>query len=129
MNETPSVFASGRGIMTITSSGNGSTSWSVPLEAESAQKASVEQRDRVVRILFKSPEVRVVVVGMAKDEIWPEHKASGRSLLRVERGSIALRTTNGSTVLTVGMLAVLEPREPHDVIALEDAAFLLLVSG
>lgn len=90
---------------------------------------AVEQSGRVARMLLKTPEVRVVVVGMAQGVTWPEHTAGGRVLLRVEHGSIELRTKDAATRLSAGMLAAVEPGESHDVVAIEDSAFLLFVAG
>lgn len=105
------------------------TCWSLGGEIESVGRDAMQQRNRVGRMLWKSAEVRVVVVGMAKGVTWPQHTANGRVLVRVERGSIELRTTADCMRLDPGVLVALEPREPHEVVALDDSAFLLLVSG
>ena len=84
---------------------------------------------RVARVLLKSDEVRVVVVGMAQGVAWPEHTAAGRVLIRVEQGSIQLGRKEGTAQFAAGMLIALEPGEPHQVRAVEDSAFLLIVAG
>jgi quercetin dioxygenase-like cupin family protein len=105
------------------------TSWSLDNEIGPVCDEAVQQKGRVARMLFKSPEVRVVVVGIAKGVTWPEHTAAGRVLVRVELGRIELGTQNSKTQLAAGMLVALEPGEPHDVFALEDSAFLVIVAG
>jgi quercetin dioxygenase-like cupin family protein len=105
------------------------SSWSLEQEIGSVCDEAVRQQGRVARMLLKTPEVRVVIVGIAKGVTWPQHTASGRVLLRVECGSIELAVRDATTRLTAGSLTALEPNEPHDVHALEDSAFLLIVAG
>jgi quercetin dioxygenase-like cupin family protein len=105
------------------------TSWSLENEIGSVCDDAVQQKGRVARMLLKSPEVRVVVVGIAKGVTWPQHTAAGRVLVRVEQGCIELGTRDGTTQLAAGMLCALEPGQPHDVHAVEDSAFLLIVAG
>jgi quercetin dioxygenase-like cupin family protein len=105
------------------------TSWSLASEIGSVCDEAVSKKGRVARMLLKSPEVRVVVVGIAKGVTWPQHTAAGRVLVRVEQGCIELGTTEGTTQLAAGMLSALEPGQPHDVRAVEDSAFLLIVAG
>jgi quercetin dioxygenase-like cupin family protein len=105
------------------------SSWSLAYEIESVRNEAIQKHDRVARTLLKSPEVRAVVVGMAHGVTWPEHKAGGRVLIRVEHGSIELRRSGRAAQFSAGMLVALDPGEVHDVVAVEDAAFLLLVSG
>lgn len=105
------------------------TSWSVEREIESVCDQAIQQNGRIARMLLKTPEVRVVVVGIAKGITGPQHSAAGRVPVRVELGCIELGTKDGKTQLAAGMLSALEPSEPHDVHALEDSAFLLIVAG
>jgi quercetin dioxygenase-like cupin family protein len=105
------------------------TSWSLENEIRSVCDEAVRQKGRVARMLLKSPEARVVVVGIAKGVTWPQHTAAGRVLVRVEQGCIELGTRDGTTQLGAGMLTALEPGQPHDVRAVEDSAFLLIVAG
>jgi len=115
--------------MSTTSPDQTPTSWSLEDEINSVCDEATAQHGRVARMLLKSTELRAVVVGMAKGVTWPQHTAGGRVLIRVEQGCIELGTAEGTTRLRAGMLAALEPREPHDVMALEDSAFLLVVAG
>lgn len=84
---------------------------------------------RVTRMLLTSAEVRVALVPIARRITWPEHTAWGRVLVRVEEGTIEIRVAGTTTQLTAGTMIGLEPREPHDVDAVEDTAFLLFVAG
>ncbi len=105
------------------------TAWLLDHEIESVREESKRSGSRVARVLLKSDEVRVVVVGMAQGVAWPEHTAAGRVLIRVEQGSIQLGRKEGTAQFVAGMLIALEPGEPHQVRAVEDSAFLLIVAG
>ena len=84
---------------------------------------------RQTRALVKTPEVRLMVVGMTAGTTWPEHRAAGRVLLRVERGCIECTVAGQRHRLQAGGLASIDAGEAHDVHALEDSAFLLVVAG
>jgi len=105
------------------------TRWPLDQEIESAREESKRRGSRVARVLLKSDEVRVVVVGMAQGVAWPEHTAAGRVLIRVERGCLELGRKEGTAQFGAGMLIALEPGEPHHVRAVEDSAYLLIVAG
>jgi quercetin dioxygenase-like cupin family protein len=104
-------------------------SWSLAHEIQSVCDEAVLKRTRIARTLLKTTEVRVVAVGMARGVTWPEHKAAGRVLIRIEFGCIRLRARQSSSQFSAGMLVALEPGEPHDLYAVEDTALLLLVAG
>ena len=104
-------------------------SWSLPDEIQSVREEAMRRRGRMTRKLLKSAEVRAVVVGLQQGVVWPEHEAAGRVLIRVEHGNIELRRKGGTERFAAGMLIALEPGEPHDVRAVEDSAFLLIVGG
>jgi quercetin dioxygenase-like cupin family protein len=105
------------------------SSWAVAHEIQSAQEEAVQKHGRVTRMLLKSAEVRVLVVGMARGVTWPEHNAAGRVVIRVEHGCIEMHMNDRPSQFAAGMLVALEPGEPHDVLAVEDSAFLLFVAG
>jgi quercetin dioxygenase-like cupin family protein len=105
------------------------SSWAVAHEIQSVHEEAVQKHGRVTRTLLKSAEVRVLVVGMARGVTWPEHKAAGRVVIRVEHGCIEMHTNDRRSQFAAGMLVALEPGEPHDVLAVEDSAVLLFVSG
>jgi quercetin dioxygenase-like cupin family protein len=107
----------------------GATSWSLDHEIAAVRQEAIQKQGRVTRMLLKSPEVRIVIVGMAKGVTWPEHTASGRVIVRVEQGCITVRTASGETRAGQGVMLGLEPREPHDVVAIDDAVFVLMVAG
>ena len=106
------------------------TSWPLASEIAAVFEEAVQQQRRVTKMLLKSAELRIVVVGMPKGSTWPEHAATGRVVVRVEQGCVDLRTTSGDVLRAQpGVLVALDPREPHDVVAGEDTVFLLMVAG
>jgi quercetin dioxygenase-like cupin family protein len=106
----------------------GTASWALDQELTAVATAALE-RGRVARVLLKTPEIRVVVVGMRRGAIWPEHAAAGRVVVHVVRGSLELRTQRGNRQLAAGMMTSLDPGEAHDVYALDDSSFVLVVTG
>jgi quercetin dioxygenase-like cupin family protein len=104
-------------------------SWSLHQELLAVRDHARQTSSRIARTLLKSAEACLVVVGMPKGAVWLQHSATGRVLIHVGRGSVELRTTQATARLGAGMLVALEPRERHDVTALEDAAFLLVIAG
>ena len=116
--------------MTTPSSDRETTSWPLAPQIAAIREEAVQQQRRVTRILLKSAELRIVLVGMAKGVTWPEHAASGRVVVRVEYGCVDVRTTSRDMLrVAQGVMVSLEPREPHDVVAIEDTVFLLMVAG
>jgi quercetin dioxygenase-like cupin family protein len=65
--------------MTRSSSDRKATCWPLASEIAAVREEAVRQQRRVTRILLKSAELRIVVVGMAKGVTWPEHTATGES--------------------------------------------------
>ena len=52
----------------------------------------------MTKMLLKSAELRIVIVGMPKGSTWPEHAAAGRVVVRVEHGCVDLRTKSGDAL-------------------------------
>jgi quercetin dioxygenase-like cupin family protein len=105
------------------------SSWLLSDELAAVRAEAVRDGSRVTRMLLKSTEVRVAVVGMAKGVTWPQHTAKGRVVVKIEDGRVEVRAAAGSSELSAGMMMGLDPGEPHDVRALEDTVFLLIVAG
>jgi quercetin dioxygenase-like cupin family protein len=112
-----------------TPASNSPTSWLLADEAAAARTQALQDGGRATRMLLKTPEVRVAVVAMAKGTAWPEHTAKGRVVVKVEDGRIEMRTAHTTTDLTAGMMVALEAGESHDVLAVEETVFLLIVAG
>jgi len=80
------------------------------------------------RVLFSTPEARMVMIDLAAGERLGEHEVHERAIIQVARGSI--EHTSGSTAMTCaeGAVVLLEPGERHSVRAPEHARILLTLA-
>jgi quercetin dioxygenase-like cupin family protein len=80
------------------------------------------------RVLFSTPEARMVMIDLAAGERLGEHEVHERAISQVARGSIEL--TSGSMAMTCaeGAVILLEPGERHSVRAPEHARILLTLA-
>ncbi len=82
--------------------------------------------------LVKNPTLSTVVVCLQKDQRLPEHHAPGPFTLTMLRGRITFTLEphgdNISTELSQGQLLVLGEPRLHEVVALEESAFLLTIA-
>jgi quercetin dioxygenase-like cupin family protein len=80
------------------------------------------------RVLFSSPECRIVVVDIAAGEEMGEHRVRERAVAAVVSGEVRVETADESAECLAGTLVVFEPGESHRVVASGDGdARLLLV--
>lgn len=80
------------------------------------------------RVLFSSPECRLVVLELLRDEDMPEHHVRERAVLEVISGRVSI-TTDGETVeCDAGTLVTFDPGERHSLRGLEDARLLLMLA-
>lgn len=77
--------------------------------------------------LVKEPDLRVVLMALRGGGRLEEHRASGPISVQTLQGRIRLRAAQQTLELSAGELLALEPGIPHDVEAVEDAAFLLTI--
>ncbi|MEO9176340.1 MAG: cupin domain-containing protein, partial [Gaiellales bacterium] len=67
------------------------------------------------RVLFSSPECRLVVLELLRDEDMPEHHVRERAVLEVISGRVSI-TTDGETVeCDAGTLVTFDPGERHSL--------------
>lgn len=82
-------------------------------------------------VLVKAPALRTLVICIGKDQRLHEHHAPGPFTLTMLRGRISFvlepHGENIVTELEPGQLLVLEEPRLHEVVALEDSAFLLTI--
>ena len=80
------------------------------------------------RVLFSTPEARMVMIDLSAGEQLGEHEVHERAIIQVVRGSIEL--TSGTATLTCpeGAVILLEPGERHSVVAPEHARILLTLA-
>ncbi|GAP64368.1 hypothetical protein ARMA_2791 [Ardenticatena maritima] len=81
------------------------------------------------RTVYKAANVRVVLFGFGAGQELTEHTSPYRATLIVGRGR--LRVTVGAETFecAAGSCLIIPPQAPHGLYALEESAFLLLMTG
>jgi quercetin dioxygenase-like cupin family protein len=77
------------------------------------------------RTLFKSPELRVVLIVLRRGAQLKEHKTNEPVSLHVLEGVIRVALPKRTVEPGGGGLVIIEPSVLHDIIALADSAFVL----
>jgi quercetin dioxygenase-like cupin family protein len=80
------------------------------------------------RVLFSTPEARMVMIDLAAGEQLGEHEVHERAIIHVARGSVELTSGNTATICGQGTVVLLEPGERHSVRAPEHARILLTLA-
>lgn len=89
----------------------------------------VPRRDgQIPRVLFSSPECRVVVVELESGESMGEHHVRERAVVHVHSGRVSIEASGESAECGPGVVVAFDPGERHSVHALEDSALLLLLA-
>jgi quercetin dioxygenase-like cupin family protein len=80
------------------------------------------------RVLFSTPEARVVLIELAPQQEMGEHRVRERAIVQVVRGSVDFSTEDGTNTCDAGTLVLLEPSEHHVVRAREPTQLLLTLA-
>ena len=80
------------------------------------------------RVLFSSPECRIVILDLLQGESLAEHRVRERAVVEVISGRISIETSTETLTCETGALVVFEPGERHAVHGLVDARVLLLLA-
>jgi quercetin dioxygenase-like cupin family protein len=80
------------------------------------------------RVLFSTPEARMVMIDLAAGERLGDHGVHERAIIQVACGTIELTSARGTTVCAQGAVVLLEPGERHSVRASEAARILLTLA-
>jgi quercetin dioxygenase-like cupin family protein len=80
------------------------------------------------RVLFSSPECRVVVVDLASGEELGDHRVRERAVVKVVTGRVVLESSGETAECDAGTLVTFDPGEEHRVRALTDARLLLMLA-
>ncbi|HET6172930.1 MAG TPA: AraC family ligand binding domain-containing protein [Gaiellales bacterium] len=80
------------------------------------------------RVLFSTPEARMVMIDLAAGERLGEHEVHERAIIQVTRGRVELTSGDCTTSCGVGAVVLLEPGERHSVRASEHARILLTLA-
>jgi ribosome-associated protein len=67
------------------------------------------------RVLFSTPEARMVMIDLVAGERLGDHEVHERAIIQVARGSIELTSERGATTCGQGAVVLLEPGERHAV--------------
>lgn len=96
---------------------------------ESWNLNELEVEPRLPQVLDSETEGRAIVINLPKGEQLQEHQVHERAWLLVIDGNIELNTPDGKWAAGgPGLLAIFDPKERHDVQAVEDSRLLLLLS-
>jgi len=79
------------------------------------------------RTLLKTEKVEIIRLVMAAGKALAEHKAPGEITVHCLEGQIAFTALGQTHELTAGQLLFLPTGEPHSVVCVEDASFLLTI--
>jgi quercetin dioxygenase-like cupin family protein len=99
-----------------------------PIYHENEANNTKSEKGTTARMPLKKPTISTVVVCIQKDQRLHEHHTPGPFTLTMLRGRVNFilepHGENVSTEIGQGQLLVLEEPRLHEVIALEDSAFL-----
>lgn len=78
--------------------------------------------------VFKSGNLRIVLIALHKNGDLPKHTAPGMISVQVLEGYIRFSTEEKAVDLAQGQLVTLKEHIPHDVLALEESLILLTIA-
>lgn len=80
------------------------------------------------RVLFSSPECRLVALDLGAGEELPDHQVHERAVVQVISGRVAIEAAGGTVDCEAGTLVTFDPSERHALRGLEDARLLLVLA-
>ena len=80
------------------------------------------------RTLVKYDDFRVILTALQANTCEPEHEADGRMSLHVLSGHIRLKASGRTFDLLPGSLLALDHGTSHELLAIEESAFLLTMT-
>jgi quercetin dioxygenase-like cupin family protein len=81
------------------------------------------------QVLDSDSEGRAIVINLPKGEQLAEHQVHERAWLLVVDGNVEFNTPEGKWAGGgPGLLAIFDPKERHEVLAVEDSRLLLVLS-
>jgi quercetin dioxygenase-like cupin family protein len=80
------------------------------------------------RVLFSSPECRLVALDLGAGEQLPNHHVRERAVVQVISGRVAIDASGETVECEHGTLVTFEPGERHALRGLEDARLLLVLA-
>ncbi|HEY7151058.1 MAG TPA: cupin domain-containing protein [Solirubrobacterales bacterium] len=96
---------------------------------ESWNLNELEVDPHLPQVLDSESEGRAIVINLPKGEELQEHQVHERAWLLVIDGKIELDAADGKSAAGgAGLLAIFDPKERHEVRAIEDSRLLLVLS-
>jgi quercetin dioxygenase-like cupin family protein len=80
------------------------------------------------RVLFSSPECRLVALDLRSGEHLPDHHVRERAVVQVISGRVAVDASDETVECEAGTLMTFDPGERHALRGLEDARLLLMLA-
>jgi quercetin dioxygenase-like cupin family protein len=80
------------------------------------------------RVLFSSPECRLIALDLSAGEALPEHHVRERAVVQVISGSVTIEAAGGTVKCEAGTLVTFDPGERHALRGLEDVRLLLMLA-
>lgn len=80
------------------------------------------------RVLFSSPECRLVLLDLQAGESMPEHRVRERAVVKVISGRVSIEAGAQTVECDAGTLVTFDPGERHSVHGLENARLLLVLA-
>jgi quercetin dioxygenase-like cupin family protein len=80
------------------------------------------------RVLFSSPECRVVEFALRSGESLADHDVRERAVVEVISGRVSIETAEGAVECEAGTLVTFAPGERHALRGLHDARLLLVLA-
>ena len=93
-----------------------------------AERQKPWQQGHTARMLLKKANFRVVLISMEKESVLKEHHADGPISVQVLKGSIRFSAQGEAPTLGIGNIITLGASIKHEVVALEDSAFLVTIA-
>ncbi len=79
--------------------------------------------------IFKSPALRIVLIGLHEGAVLKEHNTQGVISVQVLKGRIKFVTEKHSAILNAGQMISLQPLIAHHVEAQAESFFLLTIAA
>lgn len=84
--------------------------------------------DRNAITIFKSPTMRIVLMGLHENAILKPHKAKGVISVQVLEGQMSFATDHQNTILEKGQMIALQENYTHEIRAIKECFFLLTLA-
>lgn len=100
----------------------------LPEQIRDLRQESYWQSGRNSKTLVKYDDFRIVLTAIRADTTIHEHHSAGRISVQTVEGHLRMHAGGQEFDLPTGRLLVLDRAIPHDVVALQDSAFLLTIA-